>query len=181
METFLKMRNNSEQGEGLEDMIRWIDNIRPTSEMNIIEIGSYIGESTLMFAKNFKQVISIDPYINDYDPNDIACNYATFDKVYHQFLKNTISIPNIKSIRDTSQNAFDILNKDKWDVVYIDGIHTLDGVYHDITKYKTIINSSGFICGHDYGWGNIRHNLGRIFNDKVDSVFKDGSWVVKNN
>lgn len=177
-EQFYEMRS-SEQREGLEQMIQWIDNISPTSKMTMIEIGSYVGESTLMFANKFKKVISIDPYVNDYDLTDMACSYAPFDKVYQQFLKNTLSIPNIKSIRDTSENAFSVLSGYQFDMVYIDGLHTVDGVYYDITHYKSIIKPGGFVCGHDYGWGNIRHNLGRIFDDKVDATFKDGSWVVK--
>ena len=155
-------------------------NVTPTSEMRMIEIGSYVGESTLIFSKNFKEVVSVDPYVNyDVDFDFISNGYASFDKVYAEFLKNTLSIPNIKSIRDTSENAFPILNQQQWDMVYIDGLHTVDGVYYDIMHYKSIIKPGGFVCGHDYGWGNIRHNLGRIFDDKVDATFKDGSWVVR--
>jgi predicted O-methyltransferase YrrM len=168
-----------EQREGLEQMIEWINNVTPTSEMRMIEIGSYVGESTLMFARNFKEVVSVDPYINDYDLSDLACSYAPFDKVYAEFLKNTLPLPNVKSIRDTSENAFPILNQQQWDMVYIDGLHTVDGVYYDITHYKSIVKPGGFVCGHDYAWGNIRHNLGKIFDDKVDATFKDGSWVVR--
>lgn len=175
---FYVMRT-TEQREGLVEMIEWVNRITPTSEMRMIEIGSYVGESTLMFADKFKEVVSVDPYINDYDLSDLACQYAPFDKVYSQFLRNTLPVSNIKSIRDTSENAFPTLSEHKWDMVYIDGLHTVDGVYHDITQYKTIVKEGGFVCGHDYGWGNIRHNLGRIFDDKVDATFKDGSWVVK--
>jgi cephalosporin hydroxylase len=110
----------SQQREGLQDMIDYINNITPTSKMRMIEIGSYVGDSTIIFANNFKQVISVDPYINDYDVTDVACHHAPFDKVYQQFLKNTLSIPNIKSIRDTSENAFSILKDEQWD---IDGGH----------------------------------------------------------
>ena len=163
--------------EGLIDMIDWINTIRPTSEMRMIEIGSYVGESTIIFADRFKEVISVDPYINDYDLADAACHHAPFDKVYEQFIRNTLVIPNIKSIRETSQNAFSILKEQEWDIVYIDGLHTLEGVWHDIEHYKTLIKPGGFICGHDYGWGNVRHAIGQLLDDKVDATFKDGSWA----
>ena len=163
--------------EGLIDMINWIDNIRPTKEMRIIEIGSYIGESTMIFADRFKEVVSVDPYINDYDLEDAACSFAPFDKVYEQFVRNTLSIPNVKSIRETSQNAFSILKDQQWDMVYIDGLHTLEGVSYDIAHYKTIIKPGGFVCGHDYGWGNVRHAIGQLLDDKVDATFKDASWA----
>ena len=163
--------------EGLIDMINWIDNIRPTQEMRIIEIGSYIGESTMIFADRFKEVVSVDPYINDYDLEDAACSFAPFDKVYEQFVRNTLSVPNIKSIRETSENAFSILKDQQWDMVYIDGLHTLEGVSYDIAHYKTIIKPGGFVCGHDYGWGNVRHAIGQLLDDKVDATFKDASWA----
>jgi predicted O-methyltransferase YrrM len=158
-------------------MINWINTIRPTSEMRIIEIGSYVGESTMIFADRFKEVISVDPYINDYDLADDACHHAPFDKVYEQFIRNTLSIPNIKSIKETSENAFSILKDQQWDMVYIDGLHTFEGVSYDIEHYKTLIKPGGFICGHDYGWGNVRHAIGQLLDDKVDATFKDGSWA----
>jgi len=163
--------------EGLIDMIDWLNTIRPTSEMRMIEIGSYVGESTMIFAEHFKDVISVDPYINDYDLADDACHHAPFDKVYEQFIRNTLSIPNIKSIKETSQNAFSILKDQQWDMVYIDGLHTYEGVSYDIEHYKTIIKPGGFVCGHDYGWGNVRHAIGNLLDDNVDATFKDGSWV----
>jgi predicted O-methyltransferase YrrM len=167
----------AEQREGLQDMIDWLNTIRPTSEMRMIEIGSYVGESTLMFANHFKEVVSVDPYVNDYDLNDMACSYAPFDTVYQEFLRNTLPIHNIKSIRDTSQNALSLLREQQWDLVYIDGIHTLEGVWYDIEHYKTLIKTGGFISGHDYGWGNVRHAIGQLLDDKVDATFKDMSWV----
>jgi predicted O-methyltransferase YrrM len=173
---FYVMRD-SNQMKGLEDMIEWVNKIRPTQEMNIIEIGSYTGESTTLFAQHFKQVISVDPFVDGYDPSDEACLYAPFEKVYGQFLKNTLDIPNVKSIRDSSENAFNILNYKKWDMVYIDGAHTLEGVWFDIKNYMTIISPNGFLSGHDYGWGNVRHNIGRLLDDNVDATFVDGSWI----
>ena len=173
---FYVMRT-SEQREGLIDMINWINTIRPTSEMRIIEIGSYVGESTTIFAEHFKEVVSVDPYMNDYDLNDAACHHASFDKVYEQFIRNTLSVPNIKSIKETSQNAFSILKEHEWDMVYIDGLHTYEGVSYDISHYKTIIKPGGFVCGHDYGWGDVRHAIGQLLDDKVDATFKDTSWA----
>ena len=166
-----------EQREGLIDMINWINTIRPTSEMRIIEIGSYVGESTMIFAEHFKEVVSVDPYINDYDLDDAACHHARFDKVYEQFIRNTLSVPNIKSIKETSQNAFSILKEQEWDMVYIDGLHTYEGVSYDIEHYKSIIKPGGFVCGHDYGWGNVRHAIGQLLDDKIDATFKDTSWA----
>ena len=175
---FYTMRTPSHE-RGLKDMISWINNIRPTSEMNMIEIGSYVGESTLIFAENFKEIISVDPYVNDYDLTDAACFYAPFDEVYNQFLKNTSEIKNIKSIKQTSKDALSLLQNQKWDLVYIDGLHTFEGVFFDIGNYKSIINQNGFLCGHDYSCGNVRQAIVQLLDDKVDKVFEDDSWIKK--
>jgi hypothetical protein len=53
----------------------------------------------------------------------------------------------------------------------------LEGVSYDIANYKTIIKPGGFVCGHDYGWGNVRHAIGQLLDDKVDATFKDASWA----
>jgi hypothetical protein len=131
----------------------------------------------MIFADRFKEVISVDPYINDYDLNDDACHHASFDKVYEQFIRNTLSIPNIKSIREASENAFSMLKDQQWDMVYIDGLHTYEGVSYDIANYKTIIKPGGFVCGHDYGWDGVRKSIVELLDDKVDATFKDNSWA----
>jgi len=117
--------------------------------------------------------------MDNYDVTDLACSYAPFDEVYSQFLKNTLDIPNIKSIRDTSERSFSILKEREWDLVYIDGLHTVEGVMFDVSNYRTLISKGGFVSGHDYGWGNVRHVLGIQFNDTIDRVFKDHSWIKK--
>lgn len=175
---FYEMRS-SVQREGLEDMISWINNITSTKDLVLLEIGSYVGESTVMFAENFKQVISIDPFVDNYDPTDLSCAYAPFNEVYEEFLKTTLPYPNIKSIRETSKNAYTILKDFKFDIIYIDGIHTLEGVWFDIEHYRNLVKPNGYLSGHDYGWGNIRHSIGQLLDDKVDATFKDGSWIRK--
>ncbi len=60
---------------GLEDLIRYVNSFANTKEMDMVEIGSYAGESTVIFAKHFRRVVAIDPYLNDYDVNDITCQF----------------------------------------------------------------------------------------------------------
>lgn len=163
---------------GLYDMIDYIDAIRPVSEMSLLEIGSYTGESTTIFASRFKEVVSIDPFMDDYDPNDEACKFAPFEKVYQKFKERTSSFKNIKHIRKTSDEAFPKL-KTKFDVVYIDGLHTYEQVVKDINNSQKVLNASGFISGHDYSvenWaGVIRGVLNTI--GEPDKTFQDTSWI----
>lgn len=144
----------------------------------MIEIGSYVGESTTIFANHFKKVISIDPFINDYDVNDLVCEHADFDIVYRQFLSNMSKFNNIQHIRKLSSDAVSSFALESVDFVYIDGCHTYDQVKEDIINYLPVVKKRGFIGGHDYtgNWPQVVKAVNDIL-VKVDSTFVDGSWV----
>lgn len=168
--------------KGLIDLINYINTFTDTKKMRMIEIGSYVGESTCIFAEHFKEVTSIDPFLNDYDVNDIACYYMDFNKVYNFFLKNTKSYKNIRLIKKTSDDAIFDLMGETFDFIYIDGLHTYEQVSLDIKNYKPLIKKGGFIGGHDYHpvWrgviDSVVENLGN-----PDSTFEDTSWIFKIN
>ena len=52
------------------------------------------------------------------------------------------------TIRDTSDNFF-INNKDKFDIIFIDGLHHYDQVIKDIYNSLDILNDNGHILIHD--------------------------------
>lgn len=165
---------------GLEDLIDYVNAITPVSQMKILEIGSYIGESTLQFARRFGMVVSIDPFLDDYDVTDPACHCWPFSMVYDEFLKNTMIYSNIKSIRLKSTEAVNVLKHQQWDMVYIDGCHTYEAVKEDIENYRPLIKPGGFIAGHDYfECGTFGVKTAVDDNFKPDMVFNDTSWVVR--
>lgn len=166
--------------DGLIDLITYINQFKDTKNMRMIEIGSYVGESTMIFANHFKEVISIDPFLNDYDMNDDACYHKDFNDVYKIFLENIKQYDNIKSIKKTSDDAiFDLLNE-TFDFIYIDGLHTYEQVSKDINNYKSLIKNNGFIGGHDYyhSWDGVI----RAINENIgipEQTFQDTSWIFK--
>jgi len=163
---------------GLHDLINYIDTIRPVSEMSLLEIGSYTGESTSIFANRFKEVVSIDPFIDDYDQNDMACQHAPFEKVFEKFKERTAPYNNITQIRKTSDEAFETLST-KFDVIYIDGLHTYEQVIKDITNYKKLLKPSGFMSGHDYSvenWSGVVKAVIETIGEP-DKTFQDTSWI----
>ncbi len=177
MSGFFQMRNE-QSIQGLEDLIKFISN--NPSELKMIEIGSYIGESTKIFARHFKSVVSIDPYINNYDLNDAACHAADFEDVYKEFLKNMQSYNNVVSIRKKSEDAVVDLADTKFDFIYIDGMHTYDAVVKDITNYKRLVKKGGYIGGHDYS--EYCPGVVKAVNEllgKPTKVFQDSSWLFK--
>ena len=170
--------------DGLNDLIDYIDLHRPVSGMHMIEIGSYAGESTEIFCSRFKQVISIDPYLDNYDPGDLACQHAPFSEVLKYFQERMENFPNIGLIRATSDDAIEhdlILNKNV-DFVYIDGLHTYEQVKKDIQNYLPLIKKGGFIAGHDYHneWQGVIDAVNEHFGSP-DKVFNDTSWIKRVN
>lgn len=158
---------------GLIDMINHLGN---TKEMTMIEIGAYIGESTSIFAENFKSVISIDPHLN-YQEIDVNV-YVDFNIVQEEYLKNISKYNNVIYINKTSDDALaDIL--EKVDLVYIDGAHIFEQVKKDILNYMSLVKKGGILSGHDYKDNLDVTNAVNELLGTPDNVFLDSSWIKK--
>lgn len=169
---FAKMRDHV-SGPALESLVQELEH-----RTTMVEIGSYLGESTKIFAKYFDKVISIDPFIDNYDLNDVACSFAPFSEVYKQFLINIEQFNNIQHIRKTSDDAIHEIKK--VDFVYIDGMHTYDQVKKDIINYLPKIKKGGVIAGHDYhpAWSGVMEAVHECIGTP-DKVYQDFSWIKK--
>lgn len=191
---FYLMRNQP-SFDGLRDLVSHINSSGDTKDMHMIEIGSYVGDSTLLFSEHFKSVIAIDPFLDDYDPSDDACNYAPFDRVYDEFMLKTKDNPKIHLIRKTSDEAVEAIKEaarsvavmdleehyiKAFDLVYIDGMHTYDQVKQDIQNYLPFIKKGGFIAGHDYhpNWQGVIDAVNQTVGIP-DAIFQDTSWIKK--
>lgn len=168
--------------KGLMDLIQYLNEFGDTTKMRMVKIGSYAGESTKIFAKHFKEVISIDPFLNDYDLNDITCYHMDLNKVYEEFISNTKTFSNIRLIKQTSDDAINELINESFDFIYIDGIHTYAQVNKDIDNYKPLIVKGGFIGGHDFHpvWSGVVQSIKEKVGEP-NKTFQDTSWVIKIN
>lgn len=178
-ETVYTMRDDNYR-QGLNKLIDYVNDSINTKNMSMIEIGSYAGESTELFTSNFKSVISIDPFLNDYDVSDITCEYMELTEVYKIFNGRMSKYKNFEHIKKTSDEAINDLKNIKVDLVYIDGLHTYEQVKKDIENYLPLINDGGFICGHDYHpvWQGVVNAI----HEKLgvpDKLFQDTSWIKK--
>ena len=164
-----------------EGLLNLIKELGDNSDKTMIEIGSFVGESTVLFAQSFKKVISIDPFEADYDPKDPTSYLFEFDNVYQTYLDRITVYSNIETIVDTSDNAVKELVGKEFDFIYLDGLHTYEGVKTDITNYLPLVKKGGVIGGHDYT-SQIPHLVGvyQAVNEmfgQPDKVFKDNSWI----
>lgn len=167
--------------KGLESLIKEIQLTQDTSKMTMVEIGSYAGESTVVFAKHFKKVIAIDPFIEGYDEKDPTCYCAPLSTVvYEAFKERTKFFNNIVHIKKTSDDAVEDI--DKVDFVYIDGNHEYEQVKKDILNYLPKIKKGAFIGGHDFvvtqpaAWIGVKKAVLELLG-MPDMLFKEGSWL----
>ena len=174
----LYVMRDATYAKGLDDLIQYVKERGDTKTMTMIEIGSYAGESTQMFANEFERVIAIDPFINDYDPNDITCTFMELEKVYDTFKEVVDRNGNIEHIRMTSDDAVNQLIDMKVDFIYIDGLHTYEQIKKDITNYLPLLKSNCLIGGHDYhrNWDGVMRGINELLG-APDATFSDTSWI----
>ena len=165
---------------GVKGLTNLIKELGDNSNKTMIEIGSFVGESTVLFAQSFKKVIAVDPFMEGYDPQDPTSHSFDFDNVYQTYLDRITIYSNIQTIIETSDDAVKELDGETYDFIYIDGIHTYEQVKKDIQNYLPLIKKGGVIGGHDYV--NSGHLVGvfQAVNEmfgQPDKVFKDNSWI----
>ena len=162
---------------GQEGLLDLITELGETTGKTMVEIGTFTGESTVIFADHFKEVIGIDPMLPEYDKQDPTSKFD-FNEVLKMFLLRTENYNNISLIQKTSDDAVNDFKDASIDFVYIDGIHQYPNVLSDIKNYLPKIKKGGIIGGHDYGqhWPGVKQAVDEMFGEP-DKTFSDGSWI----
>lgn len=151
----------------------------------IVELGSYMGESSLIFSEEFPSglIYCIDSWEGGFDDMD-TCSKDDYTIVEEQFDLRLKSATNIKKIKGLSTSE-----KIECDVVYIDACHKYECVKEDIQHWSPLV--SKVISGHDYPANRrydtahphiagVKKAVDEILGDP-DQVFGDGSWFkIKN-
>ena len=144
--------------------------------------------SIAIFAASFKKVICIDQWKSHYDTTgkDFASKPEFYDmKMVEDYFTNTVCkiYTNIEKKKMSSMDAVPLFLDNTIDVVYIDALHSYDGVKEDIGLWLPKVKKGGILAGHDYGskhFPGVKQAIDEIFG-KPDKTFKDSSWskVVK--
>lgn len=120
----------------------------------IVEIGCFIGFSTQHFAQAVKElgfgsIISIDAFDWDVDAGRGLQNRQEVAEYY----RNKADVTNIVTfIKGYSDQVYakvkpDIVNK--IDLLYIDGDHSIQGVFKDFNLYYNDVREGGYLILHD--------------------------------
>lgn len=117
----------------------------------ILEIGSFEGMSTNFFLRKFKnsKVDVVDPFTGSKEQVGIK-NFKNLESI---FKKNTnkyrkrLKIYKMQSIKFYSKKL-----KNKYDLIYIDGLHHYDAVLMDVENCLKLLNKGGILILDDYFW-----------------------------
>lgn len=148
--------------------------------VTLCEIGSYMGESTFIFAAQniFNEIHCIEPFEGSEEFN--ALSNRTWDEVKREFWTNTRHWDHINLHQTYSYKMNEFFADKYFDVVYIDGDHEYDSVIQDLTLYMPKLNDGGVICGHDYShaFPEVQRAIQDFFGKEPEMLYQDSSWMV---
>ncbi len=129
----------------------------PNGNLIGVEVGSLAGDSAEAFilSGNFNKFYCVDPWQNGYDPRDSNNNYAAASESKFDLMAS--NYPQIIKVKKTSMEALNDFEDASVDFVYIDAIHTYEGVCADIIGWSKKVKPGGILSGHDYdgGWPGV--------------------------
>ena len=163
--------------EGLIDLIGHLKGVE-----NMVEIGSYQGESTLIFLENLttlKKIFAVDPWVNGYCEGDVCSEEYPMEIVEKNFDLRTKNFGNLVKIKKTSEQFSKEIEDLSLDFVYIDGDHRYESCLKDIELWLPKVKKGGFIGGHDY-LERCFPGVVRAVSEKLGNpnfIFEDTSWL----
>jgi len=155
--------------QNIRDLCKHISPIK-----KMVEIGSFAGASTIVFAEYAEEVITVDPYIGGYDSNDELSEERKLRIAERIFEKTTKNFTNIRQIKNLSVEAAFLFAEKSLDFIYLDGCHTYDCVYNDIKAWLS--KTTNFFGGHDWNRNGVRRAVREILGEPM-FFFEDGSWL----
>src|SRR3990167_7642264 len=144
----------------------------------MVEVGSFEGVSTLLFASYVDTVYSVDYY--DYIPpatGRIPEHDQTFVNAEKLFIDRTKDVKNIVKIRKESREAAKDFEDGSLDAVYLDAEHDEAGFRADMKAWLPKIKRGGIMSGHDYNEPQIRRVIAEEGFRHITTA-PDHSWCV---
>jgi predicted O-methyltransferase YrrM len=144
-----------------------------TSYVRVLEIGSWGGESAVLWAKELKdkgEVLCVDAWEPLYKPEkealpDTARRLANMntacatERILPKFLDRIEQYPNITFIQARSRDVLPTLTY-PFDFIFIDGSHYYDDCIYDIRQAHRMLGAKGTLCGDDleYQWAGLKED-----------------------
>jgi predicted O-methyltransferase YrrM len=148
-------------------------------EGNAIEIGSWMGASTIIIASGLRngKIYAVDPHkgTTAHDANSVKDTFQIFTDNIKKFSVSDKVIP----IRKTSEEAFESWNGEKLGMVFVDGNHEYMHAKYDIENWMKFLKNDGILIIHDFGInGDVASVVFDCVVNKVRFIKRSDSLVV---
>lgn len=170
----LKNRHAAFWNTYYKDVCHFIENnVKSSKDLSIVEIGTAYGGNADAIASYFPSatIVAIDPLLAGYDAEDVHSQnlkkwasdlHATDEDLslwwahgllYDQTMKHGNRYHLVHALSVVAGHAFLEKNVEKFDVAFIDGLHTYEGVKDDIILFEQLVKPGGVLIFNDYGNG----------------------------
>jgi predicted O-methyltransferase YrrM len=117
----------------------------------VLEIGCDIGDTSqlLLDSNENLRLYTIDPYDDyvDWNGNNLNDRQNLYEHVRERFLSYS---DRFNLYRLTSDDAAEEFQKEFFDFIFIDGLHTYEQLTKDCANYYSKLKPGGIFAGHDY-------------------------------
>jgi predicted O-methyltransferase YrrM len=117
----------------------------------VLEIGCDIGDTSqlLLDSNENLRLYTIDPYDDyvDWNGNNLNDRQNLYEHVRERFLPYS---DRFNLYRLTSDDAAEEFQKEFFDFIFIDGLHTYEQLTKDCANYYSKLKPGGIFAGHDY-------------------------------
>ena len=152
---------------------------------SILEIGVFRGEFLDFIVQNCDAglVDAVDLFNGNAESGDVdENNVITYDvgKSYLELTEKYKDYPKIKIHKSDSSSFLKSQPDNFYDIIYIYGDHTYNGVKNDLLQAYLKIKNGGYIMGHDYEINVGKARIHHIFGVKkaVDEFCKNYNQTV---
>lgn len=150
----------------------------------VVEVGSWVGGGSTRHVANLlkpKQGImyAVDTWLGSIEHQAGQSHWQpVLTYVYEQFLSNMIHwklTDVVIPYRMKSSEAARELDVNP-DLIYIDGDHTTEAVYEDLTLWYPHVKGHGILCGDDWSWETVRIAVAKFAMENNLSVEVSGNF-----
>ena len=125
------------------------------SNPKLLEIGVFRGDflDYLVSECNYCSIDVVDLFEGIAHSGDADGNNVQYYDVGRSYLELTEKYKDIDNIRVNKSNSITFLQNQQdntYDIIYIDGDHSYEGVKNDLINGYNKIKKGGYIMGHDY-------------------------------
>lgn len=137
-----------------------LDKLRLLSRGRVLEIGTFVGGTTIVLLERADHVVTVDSFTGKHDGSRERDDYVWEVSQLETARRNLQGRPVTILQYDTTlqrEELCEALASQTFDVVFIDGNHEYGHVKNDLEIAKQFLAENGTICGHDWQMDGVKH------------------------